>query len=233
MRARAWLGVALTLGLASGPGCMTIDTQNDEDYEGPRTYSGVRKDLTILPDAFLSLSIPWLGIALVDFPFSLVADTVILPVTIPREAERARKLAEEARVDSERPSLVKPEAGEATVATAHRLFTECANLLHAQDPRLADCYSIDAKVEITGAEPMRGAAYKQSLRADLARDANDGALVEWRDPSFASDGERVRIAAKRASSTSATRLPVVLIVGPCGDGAWRILEEISPGLTRQ
>lgn len=233
MRIRASVGVMLALALTSGPGCMTLDTQNDEGYDGPRTYSGVRKDLTILPDAFLNLSFPWMGIALVDFPFSFVADTVILPITIPREAERASKLAEEARVDTERPSVVKPADGEAPVDTAHRLFTECAKLLHAQDPHLADCYSVDAKIEITGGEPMTGADYKPELRAGLARDASDGALVDWREPSFASEGERVRIGAKRASSTSPTRLPVMLLVGPCSDGAWRIVEEISPGLTRQ
>ncbi len=233
MGLRASLGLAFALVLAAGTKVMTIDTQNDEDSGLPRTYSGVRKDLDILPGAFLSLSIPWFGLALVDFPFSLVADTVILPITIPREAERAKALAEEARVDSERPSVVKPLAGEATVDTAHRLFTACANLLHAQDPRLSDCYSVDAKIEITGGESMSGADYKPLLRAGLARDASDGALVAWREPSFASDGERVRIGATRASSTSPTRLPVTLIVGPCPDGAWRILEEISPGLTRQ
>jgi uncharacterized protein YceK len=233
VRARAVGVVALALALASSLGCMTIDTQLDEDYEGSRVYSGVRKDLSILPDAFLDLSIPWLGIALVDLPFSALADTVILPVTIPREAERSGKVAEESQVATERPPVIQPIPGDASVDTAHRLFTECAKRLHDQDPHFADCYSIDAKVEVVGADPVRGADYKQSLRGDLARDAHDGALVEWRDPTFASDGDKVRIAAKRASSTSPNRLPVVLVVGPCGDGGWRILEEISPGLTRQ
>jgi uncharacterized protein YceK len=233
VRGRTRFAFALLLALAAAPGCMTIDTQNDEDYEGPRTYSGVRKDLGILPDAFLSLSIPWVGIALVDLPFSFVADTVILPWTMPREAERSGKVAEETQVATERPPVIQPIAGDASVATANRLYTECAKRLHEQDWRVGDCYSIDAKVEITGADPMRGADYKKVLRDGLARDASDGVLVEWREPSFASDGERVRISAKRASSSSATRLPVMLIVGPCGDGGWRILEEISPGLTRE
>jgi uncharacterized protein YceK len=231
--ARAPLSVALAFALAFASGCMTIDTLNDEGYDGPRTYSGVRKDMAIFPDAFLSLSFPWMGITLVDFPFSLIADTVILPVTIPREAERQKGLADEARVDTERPGVLKAEPGESEVDTAHRLFTECAKLLHAQDPHFADCYSVDARVEITGSEPVSGADYKPALRKDLARDASEGALVDWREPSFASEGDRVRIAAKWASSLTPTRLPVVLIVGPCPDGAWRIVEEISPGLTRQ
>jgi uncharacterized protein YceK len=230
---RVTRSVALLLALVAGSGCMTIDTQTDEGYEGPRTYSGVRRDLTILPDAFLSFAIPWVGIALVDLPFSFLADTVILPVTIPREAERARKHEEEARVDVERPSVVTPAAGEAPVATAHRLYTECAKLLKEQDSHFADCYSIDATVEIIGSQPMRGADYKIELRKALKRDASDFVLIEWRDPEFSADGERVRIAVKRAISEDATRIPVALVVGPGADGGWRILEEIGPGFTRK
>ena len=227
MRARAFLAAGLALALGSG--CMTIDTQTDEGYDGPRTYSGVRKDLTILPDALLSFSIPWVGISLVDLPFSFLADTVILPVTWPKESERQKKVAEEMQVATERPPVIQPIEGDKGVDTASRLFKECARLLHDQNPHLGDCYSIDAKVEITGQDELRGAAYKTVLRRALERDASDGILVEWRDASFGSDGERVRIAAKRVTSANATRLPVVLIVGPCADGGWRILEEISPG----
>ena len=231
MRARR--ATALALLLAAAAGCMTIDTQTDEGYTGPRTYSGVRKDMGILPDALLSFAIPWVGISLVDLPFSFLADTVILPVTWPKESERQKKVAEEMQVATERPAVIQPIAGDAGVDTASRLFKECAKLLHDQNPHLGDCYSIDAKVEITGQDELRGAAYKPVLRSGLARDASDGILVEWRDPSFGSDGERVRIAAKRVTSSNPTRLPVVLIVGPCADGGWRILEEISPGLGRE
>jgi uncharacterized protein YceK len=212
---------------------MTIDTQTDPGYEGPQVYSGVRKDGRMLTDTFLAFQIPWIGFTLVDLPFSFLADTVLLPVTLPRDRERARKLADESQVATERPSAIPAVAGEAPTATAVRLFTQCARLLHDQDPHLADCYSIDAKVEITGSEPMRGADYKQSLREALARDRSDSEIVEWRDPSYAADGERVRISAKRASSSNANRLPVSLVVGPGSDGGWRILEEIGPGLTRQ
>ncbi len=212
---------------------MTIDTQTDEGYHGSRIYSGVRRDLSILPDAVLSFAIPWVGIALVDLPFSLVADTVILPITIPAEAERNRQIADDEQVATERPSLVTPQGGESPVATANRLFGECARLLKDQNPRLADCYSIDAKVEIVGAEPMSGAQYKNALRQSLARAASDGVLVEWRGPTFASDGDRVRVAATRASSEDAARVPIALVVGPCPDGGWRILEEVGPGFARK
>lgn len=232
MRARV-RSVTLLLLLAAGSGCMTIDTQTDEGYEGSRVYSGVRKDLTILPDALLSFAIPWVGIALVDLPFSALADTVILPVTIPAEAKRSANLEEEAQVATERPSVVTPAEGESAAAVASRLFDECARLLKAQDPHLADCYSIEAKVEIAGSPAMRGADYKVALRESLRRDASDGVLVEWRNPSYAFDGTRVRVTAVSASTEQAARLPIALVVGPGDDGGWRILEEVGPGLARK
>jgi uncharacterized protein YceK len=222
--------LALVAALAA-PGCMTIDTQIDEGYDGPYVYSGTRKDAGMWPDAFITFNVPVFLLTTVDFPFSLVADTVILPVTIPKDQARQAKTAEESRVDVERSAAVQPHPGEEKLATAHRLFTECARRLHDHDLGFTDCYSIDAKVEITGEEPMTGADYKPRLRSELARWKASGDTVEWRDPSFAEDGDRVRISAKRAESDNARRLPVSLIVGPGADGAWRIEEEISPGLT--
>jgi uncharacterized protein YceK len=225
--------LALAVALAGTPACMTLDTQMDKGYHGRQVYSGVRKDTALFLPAFQSLSLGWVLISLVDFPFSFLADTVLLPVTIPRDAASDRMRAEELEVASERPSPVKPVADEAPVATAQRLFDTCSKLLQDQDPHLADCYSIDARVELAGAEPLRGADYKPALRAALARDTSDGVLVEWRNPSFAVEGERVRIAATRATSAVAARVPVTLVVGPCADGGWRILEEIGPGMSRE
>jgi uncharacterized protein YceK len=225
-------GLALAAALCA-TGCMTIDTQNDAGYDGPQVYSGTRKDASIFSGALLDFSIPWIVISLVDFPFSAIADTVMLPVTIPRDRERADKQVEENRVDAERASTIQPHPNEPPVGTAARLFTECSRLLKEQSPHFADCYSIDAKVEITGGEPMTGAAYKPVLRQGLARWRSAGDTIEWRNPSYATteDG-RVRISAERGISTSGTRLPVALIVGPGPDGQWRILEEISPGVTQ-
>lgn len=221
---------ALVAALAA-PGCMTIDTQMDKSYEGPYVYSGTRKDLGMWPDALLTFNIPAFVFSTVDFPFSLMGDTVILPVTIPKDNARAEKIQEERRVDVERVAVVEPRPGEEKLATAHRLFAECAKRLHDHDPQFTDCYSIDAKVEITDRDPIRGADYKPVLRSQLESWKSAGETAEWRDPSFADDGDRVRISAKRAVSTNGRRLPVSLVVGPGADGAWRIEEEISPGLT--
>jgi len=210
---------------------MTMDTLRNPGYDGPRVYSGTRKNLHIWPNALIDFNLPFFLLSTVDFPLSLIGDTVMLPVTIPQDSERAAKDKEERRVDVERVAAISPREGESAAATAHRLFTACAKLLHEKDPHFADCYSIGAKVEITGSDPVTGAEYKPELRDGLERWRSAGETLEWRDPSFAEDGGRVRISVKRAVSTNGTRLPVSLIVGPSSDGGWRILEEIGPGLT--
>ena len=221
--------LALVAALAAS-GCMTIDTQMDASYDGPNVYSGTRKNLHTWPNALIDFNLPMFLLSTVDFPLSLVADTVMLPATIPKDTVRDAKNTEDTRVDVEHVAAIQPHPGEEKVATAHRLFSECARRLHDADPHLADCYSIDAQIEITGSETLRGADYKPKLRDQLARWKSSGDTVEWRDPSFAEDGERVRISAKRAVSTNGRRLPVSLMVGPGADGAWRIEEEIGPGL---
>ena len=76
-----------------GSGCMTIDTRRNVSYEGPRTFSGSRASLGYIGDGFLSLSIPLMLIFMVDLPFSLVADTLLLPLIRCRRASRARRAA--------------------------------------------------------------------------------------------------------------------------------------------
>ena len=222
----------LVLAAVFTSGCMTIDTQRDADYDGPQVYSGFRKDVNLFSQAFISFAIGWVALTAVDMPFSLVADTVLLPWTIPKDRETATKQTEAARVDAERPSAIKAKEGESPGETAQKLFKECARLLHANDPAFTDCYSIDSKVEIYGSDPIKGAEYKPKLRADLARWKSDGETIEWRDPQYGVDGDKVHVNATRAVSTSGKRQPVILLLGPGSDGQWRILEELSPGLTR-
>jgi uncharacterized protein YceK len=222
------LGAALAL--AGALGCMTIDSQRDPGYQGPAVYSGVHKDMALLASTRSMGEILFaLSFAAVDLPFSAVADTVLLPVTIPKDRRREQDQAAETQTGSERPSPIEPIPGEDALATARRLFLTCAQLLHAQDSHLADCYSVDADVEINGGSPLRGSEYKQALRVGMARDLAAGQLVEWREPSFSADGARVRIDATRASSSEPSRSPLVLYVAPCADGAWRIVAETSIG----
>lgn len=211
------------------PGCMSLDTQLNRGYEGPYVYSGVRKDFEIMGPAFLKLSFGWVLITLFDLPFSLVADTVLLPVSIPRDSERAQRVAERTQVESDRPALVHAKAGEAPADTARRLFEECRALIRRQDADFTDCYSIDASISLAGAQPMRGAEYKSILREAISLDQKEEIFIDWRDPVFEPEALRVRVRATRRSTREPTESALELVIGAGSDGGFRILEETSVG----
>ena len=210
-------------------GCMSLDTQLSRGYEGPYLYSGVRKDLEIMGPAFLHLSFGWVVITLFDLPFSLVADTLLLPVSIGRDSERSKAIEEKTQVRSDRPALVHAKAGEAPADTARRLFDACRERLRRQDDEIADCYSVDASITIVGGTAIRGSEHKVTIREAIALHQQEGISVDWRDPVFEPDGERVRIRATRRSSRAADASDLVLVVAPGPDAGWRIVEETSVG----
>lgn len=215
--------------LVAAPGCMTLDTQLGRGYEGPYVYSGARKDLEIMGPAFLHLSMGWVILTLLDLPLSLVADTLLLPVSISRDSLRDQKIEEKTQVRSDRPALVHAKALEKPVETARRLFEECRELLRRQDDAVADCYSVDASITIAGVGSARGSEHKLAVREAIALHRRQGISVDWREPVFEPDGERVRIRATRRSSQSAEASELVLVVAPGPDGGWRIVEEIGVG----
>jgi uncharacterized protein YceK len=208
---------------------MTIDTQRNPGYHGPQVYSGSRFDLEMLWPSARAFSFGGLLFALGDLPFSFVADTVLLPVTIPRDSARAQERAAELQVETERPSPVTPLEGEAPLDTAKRLFAQCQLYVHDRDDHLSDCYSIDAKIALSDGSELRGADYKVRLRAGLAHDRESTDFVEWRKPEFELDGGRVRVTATRASTNAPHFSPITLLLGPAADGGWRILEEAGVG----
>ena len=208
---------------------MTLDTQLGRGYEGPYVYSGARKDLEIMGPAFLHLSMGWVILTLVDLPLSLVADTLLLPVSISRDSERSKVIDEKTQVRSDRPALVHAKAGEAPVDTARRLFDECRALLRRQDDAVADCYSVDASITIVGGSAIRGSDHKLTIREAIALHREQGISVDWREPVFEPDGERVRIRASRRSSQAADATELVLVVAPGPDAGWRIVEETGVG----
>jgi uncharacterized protein YceK len=224
----ARFGAVALLALAT-TACMAIDTQTNKGYTGPLVYSGTRYDAAAFGDSLIDFNIGWMMFTIIDFPFSFLADTVMLPMTIPRESARSAKQTEEVDVAVERPSPVQPRAGEAPLATAQRLFSACEGLMRDRNPHLADCYSIDAQIQLEGATPVRGAEYKQMLRDGLARAVTAYQSLDWREPAYQVEGERVRISAIRGSSADPARTPLVLVVGASSDGSWRILEEQSVG----
>ena len=75
--------ILLILGIA--PACFTMITVGDE-IETNKIYSGTRANVVIIGSSYDHPHGPgpmfrYLGI--LDFPFSLVADTLVLPYTIP------------------------------------------------------------------------------------------------------------------------------------------------------
>ena len=215
--------------LLAAPGCMTIDTQLGRGYEGPYIYSGTRKDLEIMGPAFLRLSLGWVILTLIDLPLSLVADTLLLPVSISRDAARDQRIEEKTQVATDRPALVRAKSGEAPADTARRLFDECRTLLRQQNSQLADCYAVDASISISGGAALRGSQHKLAVREAIEHHQDAGITVDWRDPTFAVEGERVRIQATRRSTRDPSESPLVLVVAPGADGGWRIVEETSVG----
>lgn len=218
--------LALLLGAS---GCMSLDTQLNPGYKGTYVYSGVRKDLEIMGPALLHMSYGWVVITLFDLPFSLLADTIFLPISIPRDSERAKKIEERTQVRSDRPGLVHAKEGEAAADTARRLFDTCRKLLHGQEDELADCYSVDATISITGGPSLRGSEYKLVVREAIGRERDEGISVDWREPIFEPEAERVRVRATRRSTHDPTTSALEIVVGPGPDGGWRILEETSVG----
>ena len=63
--------IALALALLVFGGCGTIE----DLHQGPRIYGGVRQDVEWLGGQCMA------GVGFLDFPFSLVLDTVLLPFT--------------------------------------------------------------------------------------------------------------------------------------------------------
>jgi uncharacterized protein YceK len=228
VRSKRPLAALLAL-LVAAPGCMSLDTQLSAGYEGPYVYSGVRKDLEIMGPAFLNLSFGWMLITLFDLPFSLVADTLLLPVSIPRDAERDEAIETRTQVHAERPALVRAKPGEAPADTARRLFEACRARLRVQDDAVTDCYSVDARIAVAGAPGARGSEHKLATREALARHRDEAIFVDWRDPVFEPEGERVRIRATRRSTREPSESEIVLVVAPGADGGWRIVDETSVG----
>ncbi len=215
--------------LLAAPGCMSLDTQLGRGYEGPYVYSGVRKDLGIMGPAFLHLSFGWVVLTAVDLPFSLVADTLLLPVSIRRDRERAKAIEARTQVETDRPALVHAKPGESPSDTARRLFDRCRDLLRRQDDQLTDCYGVDASVTLAGDRGLRGSEYKLVIREAIAREQVEGISVDWREPVFETEGERVRVRATRRSSQDADSSAIELVIGTGPDGGWRIVEEKSAG----
>ena len=164
-----------------------------------------------------------------DAALSATADTLLLPITIPEQLRLNREREQRMRVDIEQPGVLLPIANEEPLNTAKRLFRECSGYVLNVKPELTDCYSIHAVIDLDG-EKMTGAEYKTRLRAEYLPLRGGKSFVRLRDPDYEVREKTVLITARRLEADTQERTPVTWIVGPCPDGAWRILEERGQGL---
>ena len=216
--------------------CATFETRGDRTYDGTRVYSGTSTSLNRVGWGLINSNYALAVIGFVDLPFSFVADTVLLPLTVVEETRRQKDVAAHEQVERETSTGVRSLQGESTLAAAERLFAQCTELLEELDPRLADCYSIDARVVVddpadpAGGEELRGAAYKRELREALLRARDSGDYFTYRDTTYEpASSSQVRVRTLRARSASATADSISFLLGPGTDGEWRILEERGPG----
>lgn len=211
---------------------MTLETRRSSAYDGPRIYSGTRVSARNVGLGVVSLNLGLLLIYGLDLPFSLLADTALLPLTIREERERWAANEETVLSGAEAPSVSLVIEGADPLVNARQLFTACDDLLRGLRPQLVHCYSVDARIHIVDGDEAReltGIEYKREILEALEGNT-DGHFVSLSDPIFIPKGEdHVRITATRSSSFRRERAPIEWVVGPGPDGGWRILEETGPG----
>ncbi len=207
-------------------GCMTWDTRSDAGYDGPRLYSGTRVAAAQAGDQFMNLNLPWVLLFTLDLPLCLVADTLLLPWTIPEEVERREALDQKLQTGNERPSVIRVGPDTPPLEAATELFEECVERLERYDPLLTDCFSQDARVFYEEGEPrmLTGAEFKTRVRRALADFQRLGEFVTWRKPAFHEEGGRVRIDVDRSSSERGDLGRLSLVAARTADGGWRIVE---------
>ena len=206
--------------------CMTLSSRSNDTYEGPRTYSGTRLNAEQFGVSLITFQFGFVLISLVDFPFSFVADTLLLPVTIPEESARVAAIAKERRTDIELPAPVSGDAAAGPELNAKRLFDACVLRFQKLNPNVANCYAIGARV--VAGEEYTGQEYKIVLREAMELLRRSGGFATYQRPSYTVEGQRVRIDAMLAASFLTELTPVTFIVGAGADGDWRVVEATGP-----
>ena len=214
-------------------GCMTFDTRTNPDYDGPPLYSGTRVAFSNFSAAFYALNLGFAGFFLADGVLSGVADTLLLPLTVPQQLAWSKARRDALDASLEQPSPIQPARNEAALVTARRLFNTCNGLVRNQRLKYTDCYAVTARIEIQEDGETRrtlsGSEYKLEVREALARMRGTTRFVRYDDPVFEEEGDRVRVRASRIDPEFDDETTIELLMGPGEDGGWRILEEKSIG----
>jgi hypothetical protein len=126
-----------------------------------------------------------------------------------------------------------------TTETSHENARECFEryvaLEAACDPAVADLYADDAKIQNTRVSPdgqkrvttMAALAYKEQIRQTMPAAKPRGDISKYSELNLTKEGDKVRVTAIRFSELKRYSAPLSMLVGPDGNGAWRIYEEVS------
>ena len=118
---------------------------------------------------------------------------------------------------------------------AKKVFADYASLAKNFDPGIADLYSDKAKIENTRFYPdgtkrtmkLDPKEYKALLRQVMPIAKARGDTSTYSEVKYVEAAPNVTITATRFSTLKKYSSPVTILVGPEGDGEWRILEETS------
>ena len=222
------MALALAATILLGSGCMTLDTRFDRGYEGPRTYSGSRYSLNAIGQSFLGLNVAMALIFMVDLPFSFVADTLLLPITIGEEGRRKEGQVDRSQLAVEVAGPVQPVANASDEVNAERLFERCVGYFETHNTNVADCYAVDAQVR-SGGRQYTGAEYKRVVTTGLLRVKAAGGFFSYTHATYAAqENRRVEVSARRAASFARDHTPATFLVAPGPDGYWRIIQSDEP-----
>jgi hypothetical protein len=126
-----------------------------------------------------------------------------------------------------------------TTETSHedamKCFERYVALEAAFDPSVADLYADDARIQNTNVSPdgqkrvttMAAPAYKEQIRQTMPAAKPRGDISKYSDLNLTKEGDKVRVTAIRFSERKRYSAPLSMLLGPDGNGAWRIYEELS------
>lgn len=199
--------------------CSTLGSLISSDYQGLAIYGGVYDNARSMRREASESDIDGMVALAIDFPFSLVADTVLLPLTIPMQLRASDGQAAQAPAETGR---------WAPSAEGARAFVEsCFALAREFDARYVDCYGDDSRISYRGARDadLSGAEFRDLLKRSLPAAKLRGDRSIFRDLRIEPEGSSFRVRATRYSELYAYESPWEALVGADSTGAWRILRE--------
>lgn len=124
---------------------------------------------------------------------------------------------------------------DATIDAAKKFFDRYVALEASFDPKVADLYADDAKIQNTRISSdgqkkvmtMPAPAYKELIRQVMPLAKQRGDTSIYSNVKFTQEDDKVRITATRYSNLKKYSSPISLLIAPSEKGVWLISEELS------